>query len=93
MAEANDGFVYKAFISYSHHDRLWGEWLHKAIESYNVPGHLAGTMGRDGPIPKRLQPVFRDREELPSAADLGQQINEALEKSAYLIVILSLIHI
>ena len=82
-------FHYRAFISYSHVDKAWGEWLHKAIETYLVPRRLVGTPGRDGPIPKRLFPVFRDREELPTSHDLGGQITQALEQSACLIVICS----
>ena len=42
-----------------------------------------------GSIPRRLTPVFRDRSELPSAADLGRVVNEALDGSANLIVICS----
>lgn len=89
MAGLGDGLHYRAFISYSHADRQWGEWLHKALETYAIPRKLVGTPGRDGPIPKRLFPVFRDREELPSSHDLNQQITYALEQSAYLIVICS----
>jgi tetratricopeptide (TPR) repeat protein len=40
-------------------------------------------------IPKRLTPVFRDRDELASAVDLGTAINAALRTSATLIVICS----
>jgi Thoeris protein ThsB, TIR-like domain len=39
--------------------------------------------------PSRLFPIFRDREELPVSADLGSNINEALQESRYLIVICS----
>jgi eukaryotic-like serine/threonine-protein kinase len=42
-----------------------------------------------GPVPKRLTPIFRDREELASATDLGTVINEALRQSACQIVICS----
>jgi WD40 repeat protein/formylglycine-generating enzyme required for sulfatase activity len=92
-AKASSGmtaqFKYKAFISYSHADRAWGNWLHKALESYRVPKRMVGKPGRDGPVSARLYPIFRDREELPTSSDLGQQINEALENAAYLIVICS----
>ncbi|GAA0583660.1 TIR domain-containing protein [Rhizomicrobium electricum] len=80
---------YAAFISYSHKDKKWGDWLHKALESYRVPKRLAGTQGRNGKIPPRVFPVFRDREELPSSADLNEQIVAALDASEYLIVICS----
>ena len=36
-----------------------------------------------------LYPIFRDREELPTATSLGEQIEQALEHSDYLIVICS----
>jgi len=40
-------------------------------------------------VPRRLVPIFRDREELASATDLGTVINEALRQSACQIVICS----
>ncbi len=42
-----------------------------------------------GPIPARLAPVFRDREELPTATDLGNILSQALRDSAFQIVICS----
>lgn len=80
---------YWAFISYSHADEDWAKWLHKALESYRVPARLVGRAHPDGPIPKRLIPIFRDREELPSSHELGAVINRALHDSRYLIVICS----
>jgi tetratricopeptide (TPR) repeat protein len=40
-------------------------------------------------VPKSLAPVFRDRDELPSATDLNAKVAEALAQSANLIVICS----
>ena len=80
---------YWAFLSYSHADKKWGDWLHKALETYRVPRRFIGRESRDGKIPARLFPIFRDREELPVSADLGSNINEALGESRYLIVICS----
>lgn len=82
-------FKYWAFLSYSHNDKKWGDWLHKALETYRVPRRLVGKDSSDGKIPKRLFPIFRDREELRVSADLGTNINEALRQSRYLIVICS----
>jgi eukaryotic-like serine/threonine-protein kinase len=82
-------FTYRAFIAYSHHDEAWATWLHKALETYRVPARLVGTESAVGAIPPRLAPIFRDRSELPSASDLSQTINEALRRSANLIVICS----
>ena len=82
-------FPYRAFIAYSHHDDLWARWLHKALETYRVPGRLVGKDTGTGVIPRRLTPIFRDRSELPSAPDLDRKVNEALRQSANLIVICS----
>ncbi len=73
-----DPFKYRAFISYSHQDKAWGDWLHKALETYRVPRRLVGRVTRDGAIPRRLFPIFRDREEPPTSSDLGANISEAL---------------
>lgn len=82
--------AYRAFISYSHKDAKWGRWLHRSLETYSVPGSIRRTQRRRGQQPlKRLYPVYRDREELPSAADLPSLIRQALENSAFLIVICS----
>ena len=63
--------------------------LHKAMEAYRLPKLLVGTATVRGAVPKRLAPIFRDREELASATDLGASINEALRNSACQIVICS----
>jgi tetratricopeptide (TPR) repeat protein len=80
---------YWAFLSYSHRDARWGAWLHKALESYRPPKPLVGTHTQRGPVPARLSPIFRDREELASATDLGASINDALRRSLCQIVICS----
>ena len=80
---------YWAFLSYSHTDKKWGDWLHRALETYRVPRRLVGKESRDGKVPQRIFPIFRDREELPVSADLSANINEALRESRYLIVICS----
>lgn len=82
-------FKYHAFISYSHADRSWADWLHKALETYPVPQRLVGRRTAAGTIPRRLTPVFRDRDELPSATDLSRKVNEALAQSGALVVICS----
>ncbi|MEO8811048.1 MAG: toll/interleukin-1 receptor domain-containing protein [Rhodanobacter sp.] len=82
-------FRYYAFISYSHQDKAWADWLHKALETYVVPKRLVGQTTAAGVIPKRLIPIFRDRDELASANDLGCKVNDALAQAANLIVICS----
>jgi WD40 repeat protein len=91
----NEGFKYWAFVSYSHRDNrsegnVWGDWLHEAVENFKVPPELVGKPGRHGePVPPRLYPAFQDEKELPTNADLGTAIQEALEQSRYLVVICS----
>lgn len=87
--EMPDEGKYWAFISYSHRDRSWGEWLHRELETFRMPKRLIGTASARGPVPARLFPTFRDREELPVSADLGRNIDEALRLSRYLVVICS----
>lgn len=82
-------FRYRAFISYSHQDAAWANWLHKCLETYRVPSRLVGTRTTAGVVPRRLLPVFRDREELASSHDLSGRIRDALADSANLIVICS----
>lgn len=82
-------FHYRAFISYSHSDKPWADWLHKALETYAIPKRLVGEATPVGSIPKRLAPIFRDRDELASANDLATKVKQALTQSANLIVICS----
>ncbi|MBN8482584.1 MAG: toll/interleukin-1 receptor domain-containing protein [Xanthomonadales bacterium] len=83
------GFRYWAFISYSHADAAWAAWLHRALESYRIPGPLVGLPIAAGTVPTRLRPLFRDRDELPTSADLGYTIEEALRQSWCLVVVCS----
>jgi len=80
---------YQAFISYSHRDEEWARWLHKSLETYRIPSRLVGQETAVGPIPRRLTPIFRDRDELPTASNLSEKVEEALRRSANLIVICS----
>ena len=89
MPDNKSAFKYKAFISYSHRDESWGRWLHRSIEGYRVPKGVIGRETIYGPVPKRLFPVFRDREELPTASDLSEMIHDGLVNSSHLIVICS----
>jgi tetratricopeptide (TPR) repeat protein len=84
-----DEFKYKAFISYSHSDEKWASWLHRALESYRPPKPIVGNETPMGKIPPRLAPVFRDRDELPSATNLGELLTESLRRSATQVVICS----
>ena len=80
-------YTYDAFISYRHTepDKFVAETLHRELESYKLPRSVRNkTNGR-----QRIRRVFRDRDELPLAANLEDPIREALENSEYLIVICS----
>ncbi|WP_109126469.1 toll/interleukin-1 receptor domain-containing protein [Dyella sp. C11] len=89
QSPATPAFRYRAFISYSHRDASWAGWLHRSLETYRVPSRLVGVRTAAGITPRRLTPIFRDREELASANDLGSKVREALAQSANLIVICS----
>jgi len=82
-------YNYKAYISYSHRDSRWASWLHRAVESYRIPRKLVGTNTVAGKVPSRIHPVFRDRDDLSSAVDLGSTVKQALLESENLIVVCS----
>lgn len=77
---------YCAFISYRHQspDDSIAQALHTAIETFGVPAVLRKQTGK-----KRLGRVFRDQEELPLSADLGADIERALDNSQWFIAICS----
>ncbi|WP_170291778.1 TIR domain-containing protein [Heliobacterium mobile] len=79
-------FRYDAFISYRHTqpDKRIAEQLHTALETYKVPRILV-----EKGVPRRLERVFRDRDELPTTNNLSDSIREALHQSRFLIVICS----
>jgi hypothetical protein len=88
--ESSGPFRYWAFISYSHADEKYASWLHSEIETYRGHAKMVGSMNRAGEaIPKRLSPVFRDRDELAAATDLPSVLQESLLASKFLIVICS----
>ena len=80
---------YFAFLSYSHAETEIADWLHEAVEQFRVPRRLVGKLTENGPIPRRLQPVFRDRGELAASVSLSEEIEQALAGSRFLIVLCS----
>ncbi len=78
------GKEYFAFISYQREDEEWAKWLAHELEHYHLPLSLNGRED----LPHDLRPIFRDVDEL-SAGNLPQQIHQALENAAHLIVICS----
>lgn len=85
----SEPYKYWAFISYSHADSAWAQWLHRALEGYRIPARLVGRETALGPIPRKLFPVFRDRDELAGSAELGPVLQDALRQSRFQIVIAS----
>ena len=69
---------YRAFMSYSHKDARWARWLHRRLEGYRIPARMRGSEGEFGPLPDRLAPIFRDREDLATAGQLTPKIESAL---------------
>jgi len=82
-------YRYRAYISYSHRNASWATWLHRVLESYRVPRKLVGTKTSRGEVTARLRPVFRDRDDLSSASDLGGTVKQALADSENMIVVCS----
>lgn len=68
---------YRAFVSYSHADTGFANWLHRRLEAWRPP---------EG---ERLAPIFIDRAELAAGPHLPAQVREALARSAALIVVAS----
>ena len=80
---------YMAFLSYSHDDAEVADWLHESLEEFHVPSRLVGKLTDQGPVPKQLSPIFRDRHELAASPDLSEEIEEAIDGSRFLIVLCS----
>lgn len=78
---------YRVFLSYSHADTTWARWLMRRLEGYRVPERFHGRAAPIGEVGARIAPVFRDRDELPTADDLGEAVQGALRQSATLVVI------
>lgn len=83
------GARYWAFVSYSHQDAAFGRRLHRRLENYALPRRLVGRNTTGLPVPRRLNPIFRDREEFAAAHDLSAEVRTALEASRSLIVVCS----
>ncbi|MBQ7708032.1 MAG: TIR domain-containing protein [Lachnospiraceae bacterium] len=77
---------YNAFISYKHanEDIKVAEAVQHCLEHYHIPSNIRKKTGM-----KRIERIFRDKEELPITSDLSENIAYALEHSDYLIVICS----
>ncbi len=86
---------YKAFISYSHSDnqgegRKWADWLHHALETYEIPEDLIGKKNSQGQeIPRQIYPVFQDEKELSASSSLSGSLTSALDRAEFLIYLSS----
>ncbi len=78
---------YWAFISYSSADKRVAKWLRRRLESYLIPADYRPQGDKE--LPQYLRPVFRDRDELSGASNLGPALKEALEQSRFLVVLCS----
>ena len=83
------GRRYRAFISYSWADKAWAGWLHRALETYRPPRSLVGRRTSVGPVPRRLHPVFKDREEEAAGHGISASIEAAMADSEFLVVVCS----
>ena len=62
--------------------------LHEGLEGYRVPRLLKDKLNRSGEkIPARLQPVFRDLNDLSAASNLTEALKDALRQSHSLVVL------
>jgi tetratricopeptide (TPR) repeat protein len=77
---------YRAFISYAHADERAVGRLHRALERYSVPRALVGREGLFGAVPRRVAPIFRDRDELAASGSLSGRLEDSLAASMFLIV-------
>ena len=77
---------YNAFISYKHapEDNRIAEAVHRGLERFHIPRKIRKKTGV-----KRINRIFRDKDELPITSDLSDSISNALADADYLIVICS----
>ena len=77
---------YNAFISYKHEakDSRIADMIQSGLEHYKIPSKIQKSTGI-----KKINRIFRDKNELPITSDLTETISDALNNSDYLIVICS----
>ena len=82
---------YDAFISYRHCelDQFVATTLHKELEAFRLPKAIARQLKAKGITKKKIERVFRDRDELPITNNLADPITNALQNSDFLLVICS----
>lgn len=82
---------YDAFISYRHCelDQFVAVNLHKELEAFRLPKTIEKQLGAKGKTKRKIERVFRDRDELPITNNLADPITNALQNSEFLLVICS----
>jgi len=82
---------YDAFISYRHCelDQFVATTLHKELEAFRLPKAIEKQLRAKGITKKKIERVFRDRDELPITNNLADPITNALQNSDFLLVICS----
>ncbi len=77
---------YNAFISYRHTERdiAVASEVQKQLEHFRIPEAIQKSSGI-----RKIERIFRDKDELPLSSNLGTDIETALAQSDYLIVICS----
>lgn len=82
---------YDAFISYRHCelDQFVAVTLHKELEAFKLPKTIRKQLQEKGVEKKKIERVFRDRDELPITNNLADPITNALRNSEFLLVICS----
>ena len=83
--KALNKYDYYAFISYSTADEKWAKWLHKHLESYNLPSALRRS---NNSLPKYIRPVFWYKTDL-SGTELHSALEKELTSSRHLVLICS----
>ncbi len=80
---------YDAFISYRHKDldQYVAVTLHKELEAFRIPKNTYKLLDSMGIKKRKIERVFRDRDELPITNNLADPITNALQNSEYLLVI------
>ena len=85
MMETKKEFKYYAFVSYSHKDKKWANWLYRKLCAYRLP-RIVKKSNKD--LPRSLTPLFLDEYHL-QAGKIRDNINKELDSSKNLIVICS----
>ena len=77
---------FNAFISYKHADldNKIAASIVRDLEHYHIPRKIQKSTGV-----KKIDRIFRDKDELPITSDLNDTISQALYNADYLIVICS----